>query len=250
MSVVGVCSGKGSPGATFTAVNLAGALARAGDGVLLVDLDLAGGDIAAYLGLDARRGLWPIVHLVGPRPSADALKIEIQRSYGMDVIGGLARPLGAKVLDQTAVVVEARGLAPWVICDLGRIPGPGLSVLPLCDHVLAIVGADVVTALGAERALAAIGETSVSEARVRLVVSGHRRRRLADLAEIGQVLSLPVAALLPYAPIAASRALENQRPVAGGAIGRAFDRLAEDLRGLAVGAPLLMQSPEEAIASA
>jgi MinD-like ATPase involved in chromosome partitioning or flagellar assembly len=47
-----VASGKGSPGATFVAVNLTAALARAKQDAVLLDLDPAGGDLCCYLGLD------------------------------------------------------------------------------------------------------------------------------------------------------------------------------------------------------
>lgn len=45
MSVIAVCSGKGSPGATFVAANLAAALSRANEEAVLLDLDPAGGDL-------------------------------------------------------------------------------------------------------------------------------------------------------------------------------------------------------------
>lgn len=56
MNTIGVCSGKGSPGATFVAVNLAASLLAEDRDVLLIDLDPNGGDIAGYLGLDPRNG--------------------------------------------------------------------------------------------------------------------------------------------------------------------------------------------------
>ena len=49
MRLVAVTGGKGGPGATTLAVGLAGAWAAAGQSVLLVDLDPAGGDVAAHL---------------------------------------------------------------------------------------------------------------------------------------------------------------------------------------------------------
>lgn len=69
MTTIAVTSGKGSPGATFVAVNLAGAFARLGRDVALVDLDMSGGDIGAYLGLDPRKGLHALSLITGPRPS-------------------------------------------------------------------------------------------------------------------------------------------------------------------------------------
>lgn len=57
LSVVAVSSPTAADGKTTTAINLAGALAQAHDArVLLIDVDLRGGALAARLGFDEREG--------------------------------------------------------------------------------------------------------------------------------------------------------------------------------------------------
>ena len=78
MSAVVVCSGKGSPGATFVAANLAAALSRVKEEEpLLLDLDPAGGDLCCYLGLDRYPG-----RNVSPHMRTVTLKRLMDMGYG------------------------------------------------------------------------------------------------------------------------------------------------------------------------
>jgi hypothetical protein len=78
MRLVAVTGGKGGPGATTLAVGLAGAWAAAGQSVLLVDLDPAGGDVAAHLPVaDVRRGVAPLLGSPGVPLGPAAVLAEI-----------------------------------------------------------------------------------------------------------------------------------------------------------------------------
>ena len=78
MRLVAVTGGKGGPGATTLAVGLAGAWAAAGQSVLLVDLDPAGGDVAAHLPVaDVRRGVAPLLGSPGVPPGPAAVLAEV-----------------------------------------------------------------------------------------------------------------------------------------------------------------------------
>ena len=78
MRLVAVTGGKGGPGATTLAVGLAGAWAAAGQSVLLVDLDPAGGDVAAHLPVaDMRRGVAPLLGSPGVPPGPAAVLAEV-----------------------------------------------------------------------------------------------------------------------------------------------------------------------------
>lgn len=155
MTTIAVCSGKGSPGATFVAVNLSAALARKNESILLVDLDLSGGDIAAYLGLDPRKGLHLLAKLAGPAPSSDKIREEIQDVAGVGVIGGLPSPAQNGTIDPVVVAENGRALADTVILDVGRIPGPSQAAIKNVDQILVVVRPDVISVLGSERCLAA-----------------------------------------------------------------------------------------------
>lgn len=226
MTTIAVCSGKGSPGATFVAVNLSAALARKNESILLVDLDLSGGDIAAYLGLDPRKGLHLLAKLAGPAPSSDKIREEIQDVAGVGVIGGLPSSAQNGTIDPVVVAENGRALADTVILDVGRIPGPSQAAIKNVDQILVVVRPDVISVLGSERCLAALERESTSKEKIELVISAHRRRRLAELVDVGRALGFPVAGVIAWAGGAARHALEQQRPIATGTAARTFATLA------------------------
>lgn len=226
MSVVAVCAGKGSPGATFSAVNLAAATARRGMGTLLIDADASGGDVAAYLGLDPRRGLYPLLLTSAQPPDCGVLLGEAQEKAGMLATAGFPEALPAPdpaVLGHILRVGRESGRL--VIADLGRISASCALVAAEADLVLLVVRPDVVSVFGAERALHCLEAAGVPRHRVFLMISGLERRRPGDLVEIAQALRLEVIGSIPIRRRAARAALRAQAPVARGALARAFGAL-------------------------
>ena len=198
MSAIVVCSGKGSPGATFVAANLAASMARAGEEPLLLDLDPAGGDLGCYLGLDPRRGLYPLLRMEGLDRRVRSTPGRGGRTAGFRVVGGLPEPsdlASAEVL--AGALSAARASGRTVIADLGRVCETNAQVAARADLVLLVVRADLVSVLGAQRAVRQLEAAGTPRDAIRVVVSGHERRRPADLAEVGEALRLPVLAAVP-----------------------------------------------------
>lgn len=231
MSVVSVCSGKGSPGATFCGINIAAALARAGEDVLLLDLDPAGGDVAAYLGLDTRRGLYPLLRMDNGLPEPEALVAEAEERAGFWAVCGFPEPsaLSASV-DLLARTIEEAAADRMVVCDLGRVTEQSALVAARSDLVLLVVRPDLVSVLGAERALRRLELAGVERERIDVVVSCAERRRPADLAQVAGALGLDVISSTPINRRAARRALTSQMPVSKGPLARGFRLLASSVR--------------------
>lgn len=224
--LVGLTSGKGSPGATWCLAHLGVALARAGHDVLAVDADPSGGALAAYLGHSPGKGLYPLARL-GPRPTAEQLAAEAESRHGLRAVVGMPRASEAGRVDLVAVARAAAGLASFVLVDVGRLPGPGLPIVRVCDRVLLVVRPGPAGVLAGEQTLVALGEAS---AKVALVVSGTRRQRAGEVPELQALLRRPVAAVLPF-DRRAWVAEEEQRPVRGRSA-KAFDRLAAGVAGV------------------
>lgn len=197
--IVGVTGGKGGPGTTVLAVNLAIAIARAGKHCLLVDLDPTGGDIGAYLDperLDPTRGLLPLLKLERSPFAPQAVERESQEVVpGLRMLLGSLRPAAELLAGRTADVLRsADHTTEVVVVDLGRsVPSSpvldGLSEM----HVLFLAARpDLQGALAAERALSLIGKASVQ-----IVATRVRRRRAADVAELSEALGRPIVASLP-----------------------------------------------------
>lgn len=226
MSLLAVTSGKGSPGATFLAVNLAAAMARKGEEVLLLDLDPFGGDVCAYLGLDPRRGLYPLLRMEGRIPGSDRLLQEAEEREGLLAMCGFPEPSELAAPEALhAALYAGRATGRIVIADLGRTTEAAGSVAAEADRVLLAVRPDLVSVLGAERAIRLL-EPSVPKDRIAAVLSGFDRRRPGDRAEVADALRVPIAGAVPNVPRGARKSLLAQAPAATRWLRRAFDALA------------------------
>jgi MinD-like ATPase involved in chromosome partitioning or flagellar assembly len=221
--LIALTSGKGSPGATWCLANLGVALARTRP-VLALDADPAGGALAAHLGYSPRAGLYPLSRH-GLRPTAEQLAAEVEQRHGLAAIAGMPRAFGAEVLDLPALLASARSLAPTVLVDVGRLPGPGLAAIVGCEAALVVVRPGPSGVLAAEQALLAIAGAAPNLP-LQLVVSGLRRR--PHLADVQAILGPSVLGVIPWVPAEAARAGDEQRPVQGKAH-KAFAQLAQAL---------------------
>lgn len=133
--VVTVFSAKGGVGKTTLSTNLGTYLASTGVKTLLLDLDLAFGDVAISLQLVPRKSIYDAVAMSG---SIDAQAIEAlitkHESSGCDVICAPNDPGDADripVSTITEVIKVARGLYEYVIVDTP--PSFTEHVLAACD---------------------------------------------------------------------------------------------------------------------
>lgn len=229
MSLVAVSSGKGSPGATFVAVNLAAVMARAGDETLLLDLDPAGGDLAAYLGLDPRRGLYPLMRMSDRAPDREALLRECEDRDGVLCVGGFPEACAFEPEVAAGVIRAATESGKLVVADTGRVGADTAWLARAADVVLVAVRPDLVSVLGAERALRLLRAWCAPD-RIRAVISGLEHRRPGDIKEIADAIRTPVIGSIPLDRKAARGALVAQKPCTTRAVMRAFASLAAQVR--------------------
>ncbi len=220
--VLAVASGKGAPGKTTIAIAVAALLSERGPGVVLLDADLRGGNVAPYLDLDPRRGL------VGLAAAGGRLDSELQAGPGCPVLAGVERPeLAAGLREETlhSVVEELRGRFETVVVDLG-VP-PSAEVLRAADELLLVTGADLVSIWNARTALPGVRERA-GRATCHAVVNRREGREHYDAGEVGRALGLPVVGVVREEQGVARRAVARQIPLSA-----AGGRVAEDLRALA-----------------
>lgn len=225
MTAVAVCAGKGSPGATFVALNLARGLTDAGTSTLLVDLDPHGGDLAAYLGLDPRKGIFPLRLLSGGY-SPEGLTGEIDQRAGIANINGFPRPGDAQPETVSEILSAASSTGRFIVADLGRVLPRFAETVAQADLVIVVTRPDIVSVHGAERAIDALTSNGVAKSDIGLVVNDWSWRQAADLAEIADSLRTPVLGMIPRNTRAVRQALRYQAPVTARKIVKAFDELA------------------------
>jgi Flp pilus assembly CpaE family ATPase len=127
-----------------------------------------------------------------------------------------------------------------VVADVGRVSITNAPLMAEADLVLLVVRADLVSVLGAERALRHLEGAGTNPERIALVICGHERRRPADLAEVGEALRLPVLGPVPLDRRGVRKALSAQRPAATRRLVYAFGALSK-----AAGRALDAQLPHE-----
>ena len=130
---------KGGVGTTTTAVNVATVLAKLSKGpTLLVDLHLAYGDAAVFLGADARFSLLDALENMH-RLDAEFLKsLVVKTSSGLDLLASADRPANRAVdMRRLGSVVQlAASQYAYTVLD---VPRSDLAVLDSLDHVTNLV---------------------------------------------------------------------------------------------------------------
>lgn len=193
MTCVAFTSTKHSPGVTTTAV--AFAMAAAIDGpTLLIELDPAGGDLAALCGLSLQKGL--ISYAANARHTTTDVCIadHAQRHGDVDVLVAPTSPeqsISAIERSASRLVVNARSHYDHVVVDLGRF---GSHVAPIARHC-------DVAAVVLRPTLAAVEHV---RSRIETLRSIHDLHLLAvgsspySPAEVTEVTNLPLLGTLPH----------------------------------------------------
>lgn len=212
MTIVGVGSASGSPGATTVSILLASAFG--GEHSMVVDADRDGGDVSFLLDLDPLPGLATLAlegrHGITPELIAE----HAQRSWlvpGVRALVGVTGRAQASVLDWVlpALLVQLAGCGSDVVVDLGRIGcatqleqhGGGL------DHLVMVCRNDTASLVHARSALLALNPCGPT---AEVVVIG-AEPAAAD--ELAAALGHPVAATLPVVPLEPPRP-GRSRPMA------------------------------------
>ena len=225
--VYAIAGGHGAPGRTFAAINLAAALGAVAPTVL-VDADLSGASVAAYLDADPTRNLYMVAH-AEPDSAWEwhvALEQECQpldrRSPHARVLCGLPKPEMRQRLARPfleGLLATLRREARYVVVDTGAdllgVDGAvHRAALGLADQVLLVTATDVVGLWQARQAFALLRENlRIDPIRVALVLNRHDARFHHSRAEIEWALGASTAAVIPYDHSAVQRSLAAQRPL-------------------------------------
>ncbi|WP_326699548.1 AAA family ATPase [Streptomyces sp. NBC_01754] len=153
-TVVTVTGAKGGVGATVTAVQLALAAQASGHTVVLVDLDLQTGDVAAYLDVQFRRSVVDLATItdISPRVLSDAV---FSHDTGLALLLAPAEgERGEEISDRSArqIVGALRSRYEVVVIDCGsQMSGANAAAVEMADTAVLVTTPDVVAVRGAKR---------------------------------------------------------------------------------------------------
>ncbi len=220
---IAVFSPKGGVGTTTIATNLAVIAAQRKPGaVLLVDLDLAFGQVASHLNLQPKQTLLELI-----RDDAAMREAELFRTYtvhhpsGVQVLAappspGYASLVGAEQLE--LILTRAMDAYEIVIVDAGALLDERmLAVFSRADTVIVPVLPEIPALNAVHLLLEQLTETGPMDATTLFVLNNAFARDLLKRPDIENALGARISADLPYDPIVYLKAVNEGNPVVRGA---------------------------------
>ena len=253
--MITIVSGKGGVGKSIIATNLSLILNRPNPGsVVLVDLSLQFGDIAALLAMTPDGTIAEFA--ASDASIADRHVIQQALSLGPQGLTVLAAPPSPELADYVttahlrSLIAELRSSYETVVADTtSQLTEITLEALENSDHIVLVTDFSVTSVKNTRLIMSVIGVLQVDPERI-LVVANHRDAPLAggmDRARIEDFLRHPVAAEIPHdaAGIGGSVSLGVPVVISGHSspATAAFERLAAAVTGQADPADAADQQP-------
>jgi MinD-like ATPase involved in chromosome partitioning or flagellar assembly len=205
-NVIAVVAGKGAPGVTSVAIGLAAALSERRRPAILVDADLRGGNAAAYLDLDPRRGLLPLTYGGNGAGIGVRIEDELQEAGRFAVLAGLERSESRSRISSELIVdvlTALRSRFEHLVVDVGELvagtAAPAAdAVLRSSDNILIVSRGDLVSLWNARACLRYLQDgLGLPPEAIRIVLNRRRGRAEYDPKEVERALVSPVVAVFP-----------------------------------------------------
>lgn len=220
-AVTCVVSGKGGVGKTVIAANLAVMLGTEHQRrVILVDLSLQFGDVAATLNIAAGRSIGDLVS-VGPQVDVDVLQqVLMDGPGGIRVLLAPSSPELAEYVTSTylrALFSELRTIADHVVVDAPTsLNDLTLTALDVADHIVLVTDLSVP---GVKNARLLRGVLDVLKVDPSLVLAvGNHRESAGELDRSGaeSFLGVPLSLEVPFEPQVVATSIAQGAPFASG----------------------------------
>ncbi len=228
---------KGGVGTTTTAVNVATALAKVAPGeTLFVDLHLAHGDAAIFLGAEARFSVIDALENTHRFDESFFRGLVTHTAAGPDLLASCdsGRVLAGGTPDVRALLAFVSRLYSYTVLDVPRSDPAMLDSLDHASHVVVVVNQDVAAARNASRLMGALRRRYGAD-HVVSVVNRFDREAEINHADMTRALGAPLKHVVPSDYRRAVTALNEGRPLCLGnhnKLAASYRELARDLAGL------------------
>ncbi len=202
-TILTVHSPKGGVGKTTIATNLALSLrALTGQEVVLVDADVAFGDVALMLDLEVTRGIAALAQNEREISRATIAPYLDHHPSGLAVLGCLFGPDGWSTVgpeDITAMLRALSEMYEYVIVDTpGSVNNLVAASLQASDLIVLVTSRDVSSVKDARATVSILDSWGIPRDRVRLVINDSTHSPTVSPLEVERVVGLPATATLPY----------------------------------------------------
>jgi pilus assembly protein CpaE len=200
-SLISLIGAKGGVGTSFTACQLAAALARLGGRTALVDGHLRHGDVALYLDLAPRYDFASLASGDNPIDATYLHTALAAHASGVAVLAAPKRPEDAETIGskRVAQVLELLRLEfDWVIWDTPRDFDDGsLHVLEQSSAIVLVTTPDVPALNHTRTQLDLLERLGHRKEAIRIVVSRSETRATVSARDAAEFLKRPVDAAIP-----------------------------------------------------
>jgi pilus assembly protein CpaE len=236
-SVFAFIGAKGGVGTTTMAVNVATSLAALSAGrSLVIDLHLAYGDAAVYLGTSARFSIVDAIENLHRFDEAFFGSLLARTSSGVDLLTSAERPT-TKPIDskRVAAVVEfAATQYSYIVLDVSRSDPTVLDSLDHASTMVVVANQELATVTNAGRMAAAL-RSRYRKAKVMTVINRSDRRAEIGSHDVERAVGGSISFQMPSDYRRALHAMHTGRPLAldnHNELSASFKALAEELAGL------------------
>ena len=239
--VFAIIGAKGGVGATTVAVNVATSLAKAApDSTLLIDLNVACGDAAVFLGTEPRFSVMDALDNVQRLDAAFFSGIVVRSKAGLDLLGASGRPVtGGFEAPRIRALLDFASLTyRHTVLDVPRSDTTALDSLEAATRIVLVVNQELATVRNAGR-MAATLKQRYGPNRLTIVLARSDRRAEIGHEDVERTLGLDVKYTFPSDYRLALQAMNKGRPLVlenNSELSGAFHAFARDLAGIPLAA--------------
>ena len=236
---------KGGVGTTTLAVNVAAALARASEErTLMIDLHLAYGDAAVFLGAEPRFSVIDALDNTHRLDEAFFESLVVPTKSRVQLLASADRGTHAADLGRTGTLLHfAAAHYRYTFLDMPRSDAAALDSLEAVSTIVLVANQELATVRNAGRIATALRHRYGKD-RIRVVLTRFDKQAEIGQEDVERVIGLPVKHVVPSDYRAAVQALNKGRPIAldpGNRLSDAFRSMAADLGGVAREEPAEIQ---------
>jgi pilus assembly protein CpaE len=235
--VFAIVGAKGGVGATTIAVNIAAALTKyTPQSTLLVDLNVAFGDAAVFLGEEPRFSIMDALENVQRLDAAYFGGLVTRTASGLDLLAASGRPI-AGALDATrirALLDFASRNRKYTVLDVPRSDTATLDALELATKIVIVVNQELATIRTATR-MATTLRQRYGRDRLNLVITRTDRKAEISNEDVERTVGLDIEHTFPSDYRAALQAMNKGKPIVldgSNDLSSAFSAYARQLAGI------------------